>query len=240
MRSQLPEATDKPQLEPDERLGTAPQQPLLLSLPVALRRGVSWQDHVLLALTLYSRVLVEQPQPLALAEKCVRFGLAGQDANRIPGRLEADVVAAVGERRCNPKYLPQRPLPSGLAVSGDVTSTLEGAGFVLWAVPTQHLRAAARAVRAHLPTGAIHVSLAKGFEAGTLAGNLPHSSKLHVVERFTLNPATFELTRDIVAEDPEYFADKYVDSDSVLPADAPFRVEACKELAPEYQQPGRK
>jgi hypothetical protein len=78
-----------------------------------------------------------------------------------------------------------------------------------------------------------------GFEPGTLAGNLPHSNKLHVVERFTLNPATLELTRGIVAEDPVYFADKYVDSDSVLPADAPFRVEACKELAPEYQ-PGRK
>jgi Family of unknown function (DUF6152) len=78
-----------------------------------------------------------------------------------------------------------------------------------------------------------------GFEPGSLAGALPHSSKLHVVERFTLNPATLELARDIVAEDPEYFADKYVDSDSVLPADAPFRVEACKELAPEYQ-PGRK
>jgi hypothetical protein len=79
-----------------------------------------------------------------------------------------------------------------------------------------------------------------GFEPGTLSGNLPHSNRLHVVERFTLNPATFELTRDIVAEDPLYFADKYVDSDSVLPADAPFRVEACKELAPEYQQTGRK
>src|SRR5687767_551414 len=79
-----------------------------------------------------------------------------------------------------------------------------------------------------------------GFEPGSLAGNLPHSDKLHVVERFTLNPATLELTRDIVAEDPVYFADKYVDSDSVLPADAPFRVEACKELAPEYQQTGRK
>ena len=79
-----------------------------------------------------------------------------------------------------------------------------------------------------------------GFEPGSLAGSLPHSSKLHVVERFTLNPATLELTRDIVAEDPVYFADKYVDSDSVLPADAPFRVEACKELAPEYQQTGRK
>ena len=78
-----------------------------------------------------------------------------------------------------------------------------------------------------------------GFVPGSLAGSLPHSNKLHVVERFTLNPTTLELTRGIVAEDPEYFADKYVDSDSVLPADAPFRVEACKELAPEYQ-PGRK
>ena len=79
-----------------------------------------------------------------------------------------------------------------------------------------------------------------GFLPGSLAGNLPHSDKLHVVERFTLNPTTLELTRDIVAEDPLYFADKYVDNDSVLPADAPFKVEPCKELAPEYQQPGRK
>jgi hypothetical protein len=75
-----------------------------------------------------------------------------------------------------------------------------------------------------------------GFLPGTLTGSLPHSSKLHVVERFTLNPSTLELTRAIVADDSDYFADKYVDTDSVLPADAPFRVEACKELAPEYQQ----
>jgi hypothetical protein len=79
-----------------------------------------------------------------------------------------------------------------------------------------------------------------GFTPGSLAGNLAHSDKLHVVERFTLNPTTLELTRGIVAEDPVYFADKYVDSDSVLPADAPFKVEACKELAPEYQSAGRK
>jgi hypothetical protein len=79
-----------------------------------------------------------------------------------------------------------------------------------------------------------------GFAPGSLAGNLPHSDKLHVVERFTLNPTTLELTRAIVADDPLYFEDKYVDSDSVLPADAPFKVEACKELAPEYQPTGRK
>ena len=41
-----------------------------------------------------------------------------------------------------------------------------------------------------------------GFAPGRLAGSLPHSNQLHVVERFTLNPATFELSRDIVAEDP--------------------------------------
>jgi hypothetical protein len=79
-----------------------------------------------------------------------------------------------------------------------------------------------------------------GFLPGSLSGNLPHSGKLHVVERFTLNPATLELKRDIVAEDPEYFAEKYVDTDSVLPADAAFKVEPCKELAPEYQQTGKK
>ncbi len=79
-----------------------------------------------------------------------------------------------------------------------------------------------------------------GFAPGSISGNFPHSDKLHVVERFTLNPTTLELTRGIVAEDPLYWADKYVDTDSVLPADTPFRVEACKELAPEYQQPARK
>jgi hypothetical protein len=41
-----------------------------------------------------------------------------------------------------------------------------------------------------------------GFEPGSQAGSLPHSNKLHVVERFTLNPATLELTRGIVADDP--------------------------------------
>jgi len=75
-----------------------------------------------------------------------------------------------------------------------------------------------------------------GFEPGSLAGTLPHSSALHVVERFTLDPATLELTREIVADDPVYFVDQYVDVDSVLPADAPFAVEACAELAPEYMQ----
>jgi hypothetical protein len=74
-----------------------------------------------------------------------------------------------------------------------------------------------------------------GFEPGTLAGAVPHSSKLHIVERFTLDPATLVLTREYVAEDPLYLAGQYEDIDTVLPADAPFAVDQCKELAPEYQ-----
>jgi hypothetical protein len=74
-----------------------------------------------------------------------------------------------------------------------------------------------------------------GFEPGTLAGAVPHSDQLRIVERFTLDPATQVLAREYVAEDPLYFADPYVDFDSVLPADAPFAVDQCRELAPEYQ-----
>ena len=51
-----------------------------------------------------------------------------------------------------------------------------------------------------------------------------------------LNPATLELTRGIVAQDPVYFADKYVDSDRCPAGGCVVRVEVCKELAPEYQQ----
>ncbi len=73
-----------------------------------------------------------------------------------------------------------------------------------------------------------------GFEPGILAGDVPHSDELHVVERFRLDPETMALEREYVAEDPVYFTDQYAGSDTVLPADAPFAVDQCKELAPEY------
>jgi hypothetical protein len=77
-----------------------------------------------------------------------------------------------------------------------------------------------------------------GFEPGSLAGAVAHSAELHVVERFTLDPATLALRREYVAYDPVYFGSEYVSGDTVLPADAPFAVDACKELAYEYQPAG--
>jgi hypothetical protein len=69
-----------------------------------------------------------------------------------------------------------------------------------------------------------------GFAPGILAGFVPNSDKLHVVERFTLDPKTLALRRDYEAEDPVYYTDKYTGSDTVLPADAPFAADRCEDL----------
>jgi hypothetical protein len=69
-----------------------------------------------------------------------------------------------------------------------------------------------------------------GFLPGSIAGNVPNSAKLHVVERFTLDPKTLALKRAYEADDAAYFVDKYAGSDIVMPADAPFAQDTCKEL----------
>jgi hypothetical protein len=69
-----------------------------------------------------------------------------------------------------------------------------------------------------------------GFTPGIIAGTVAHSDRLHVVERFTLDPATAALKRDYTAEDPVNFTDQYVGSDIVMPADAPYAEDRCEEL----------
>ena len=79
-----------------------------------------------------------------------------------------------------------------------------------------------------------------GFTPGMLAAPVSNSDQLHVVERFTLDPEKMALKREYVAEDPVYYTDKYVGSDTVLPADAPFAVDTCKELTYQnYAQKGK-
>lgn len=69
-----------------------------------------------------------------------------------------------------------------------------------------------------------------GFLPGIIAGTVPHGDRLHVVERFTLDPQTMAMTRAYVAEDPVNFTDQYAGSDIVLPADAPFAEDRCQDL----------
>jgi len=68
-----------------------------------------------------------------------------------------------------------------------------------------------------------------GFLPGVLTQPVRHSDRLHVVERFSLAPATMTLTRSYTAEDPIYLKGQYTGSDSVQPADAAYTADRCKE-----------
>ena len=69
-----------------------------------------------------------------------------------------------------------------------------------------------------------------GFLPGYLNTPVKNSEQLHVVERFTLDPKTWALTRSFAAEDPIYLKGKYTGSDVIYPADAPYNPGKCQEL----------
>jgi len=70
-----------------------------------------------------------------------------------------------------------------------------------------------------------------GFLPGVLNGTTRHGEKLHVVERFTLDPKTWQLSRTWEAEDPDYLKGKAASTNEapVMPADAPYTQDQCKE-----------
>jgi hypothetical protein len=70
-----------------------------------------------------------------------------------------------------------------------------------------------------------------GFLPGTLAGSTPHTGALHVVERFTLDPATMALKREYTAEDPAYLAVPYMGSNTLSPSPVPYAAEECRDLS---------
>jgi hypothetical protein len=71
-----------------------------------------------------------------------------------------------------------------------------------------------------------------GFLAGTLLGSTPHSAQLHVVERFSVDPATTTLKREVTAEDPLYFAATYTRTDNMIVSTVPYAPEPCADLTP--------
>ena len=68
-----------------------------------------------------------------------------------------------------------------------------------------------------------------GFLPGILTGQVPNSDKLHVVERFTLDPKTTKLTRAYTADDSVYLKGEFKGSDTVQIADAAYTEDNCKE-----------
>ncbi|HUQ52309.1 MAG TPA: DUF6152 family protein [Gammaproteobacteria bacterium] len=71
-----------------------------------------------------------------------------------------------------------------------------------------------------------------GFLPGTLVGTTPHSAALHVVERFSLDPAKNTLKRDVTAEDAQFFTAPYTSSTTMLVSTVPYEAEVCQDLTP--------
>lgn len=72
-----------------------------------------------------------------------------------------------------------------------------------------------------------------GFEPGLLSADerLPHSDRLHVVERLTVDEDGRALRRTWVAEDPLYFEGQYTGSDVVYVSDVPYQPTPCEDLS---------
>ena len=72
-----------------------------------------------------------------------------------------------------------------------------------------------------------------GFEPGILSadGRLPHSDRLHVIERFSLDASGRSLRREWMAEDELYFEGQYTGSDVVHLSDVPYQETPCQDLS---------
>jgi glycerol-3-phosphate dehydrogenase (NAD(P)+) len=78
-----------------------------------------------------------------------------------------ELAAAVRERHANEDYLPGVVLPDNLSATSDPAEAVDGADFIVLAVPSQSLRENLSAVAPALGPDAVLVSLMKGVELGT-------------------------------------------------------------------------
>jgi hypothetical protein len=73
-----------------------------------------------------------------------------------------------------------------------------------------------------------------GFEPGVLTGfgSVPHSDRLRVVERFSIDAATTTLRREFEADDPTYLNELYMGSTEMILSNVPYAPEPCEDLTP--------
>jgi uncharacterized protein DUF6152 len=70
-----------------------------------------------------------------------------------------------------------------------------------------------------------------GFLPGVLQGITPHSDQFHVVERFTLDASTMALRREYSADDPLFFQEPLVRSDTMMVSTVGYAPEPCEDLS---------
>src|SRR5205085_2075234 len=78
--------------------------------------------------------------------------------------LEPDVVMAINERHENTLFLGGFSLAAGLRATRDQRQALDGAELVIYATPSQHLRAVANEGRQYVAKDAVLAVASKGIE----------------------------------------------------------------------------
>jgi glycerol-3-phosphate dehydrogenase (NAD(P)+) len=97
----------------------------------------------------------------------VHLGGVGRDVT-LWGR-DAALLEEMTRRRANPTYLPDTTFPPHLTPVVSLPAALDGARYVIVAVPSHGLRAVVRQAAPHIPPDAVLVSATKGIENDTLA-----------------------------------------------------------------------
>jgi glycerol-3-phosphate dehydrogenase (NAD(P)+) len=82
--------------------------------------------------------------------------------------IDRDIVEDIRERGRNSRYLPDVALSADLRAADTDSEAAYGADVVLFAVPTQHFRAAVTSAAEHMKRDAIVLNVAKGIEQKTL------------------------------------------------------------------------
>jgi glycerol-3-phosphate dehydrogenase (NAD(P)+) len=81
---------------------------------------------------------------------------------------DAALVDEMIRTSANARYLPGLPLPASVTPTASLATALDGAGFVVVAVPSHGLRAVVRAAATNVTDEAVVVSAAKGLEVDSL------------------------------------------------------------------------
>src|SRR5512132_4023652 len=83
--------------------------------------------------------------------------------------LEPEVAAAINEEGANPYFLKGVSIVAGVRATNNLAAAARDADFILMAVPSQHMRAVAGAMRPALRRLTPVVSCSKGIERGSSA-----------------------------------------------------------------------
>jgi hypothetical protein len=69
-----------------------------------------------------------------------------------------------------------------------------------------------------------------GFEPGLFNARMPYSDQLHMVEEYTFDPDSGELSRSYTASDAAYWTGQQSGSSSTTQSDIPRYLEPCEDL----------